>query len=109
MSYTQEQRDGLVKTLLDGKAVRCKTADENNALCEILNSAGMSWASGKSLLDCQRWNEYEEDTVYNYEHGSNGIMYCNSRWYSNHGYTIIDFDEILASEPTVSLMEYMSL
>lgn len=109
MSYTQEQRDELVKTLLDGKVVRCKTADENNALCEILYSAGMSWASGKSLLERQYWEKYGEDTAYNYEHDRNGIMWCDIRWYNNHGYTIIDFDEILTPEPAVSLMEYMSL
>ena len=107
--YTQEQRDRLVETLLDGKAVKCKTADENNALFEILNGAGMCWVHGTPLLSWTSWKYYGKDTAYNYEHGRNGIMTCNAQWYSDHGYTVVNFDEILTSEPTVSLMEYMSL
>lgn len=109
--YTQKQRDRLLETLLDGKAVRCKTADENNALFEILNDAGMCWASGTSLLEKQHWTEYREDTAYNYETDGDGIMFCHAQWYSDYGYTVVDFKEIITSEPqsAVSLMEYMSL
>ena len=109
--YTQGQQDRLVKTLLDGKAVRCETEDQSYELSEILNDAGICWVTGESMLQRRVWNDYGERTAYNYVANREGMMYGTAEWYEEHGREVVDFDEIITSEPqsAVSLMEYMSL
>lgn len=111
MSYTQEQKDNLVKVLFNGKSIRCKTIDQSNELSEILDDVGICWISGESMLQHRVWNNYREQTTYNYEVGSNeGMMYSPARWYKEHGREVVDFDQILTEpQPTISLMEYLSL
>lgn len=113
MSYTQEQKDNLVKVLFGGKAIRCKTKDQNVELSEILDDVGICWISGESMLQSRVWDNYREQTAYNYEVGSNseGMMYSHAAWYKEHGMEVVDFDTILISEPqpTISLMEYLLL
>lgn len=113
MSYTQEQKDNLVKVLFDGKAIRCKTIDQSNELSEILDDVGICWIDGESMLQHRVWDSYRERTTYNYEVGSDseGMMYSPAEWYEEHGREVVDFDQILISEPqpTISLMEYLSL
>lgn len=109
--YTQEQKDRLFHVIMDGIAVRCKTKDQSYELSEILNDAGIRWGSGDSMLQRCVWDNYREQTVYNYEANREGMMYGDAMWYQKHGRIVVDFDRIIISEPqpAISLMEYMLL
>ena len=109
--YTQEQRDKLLHVIMDGIAVRCKTEEESFELSAILDNFGVYWVSGLSMRSYSVWDNYEEETTYVFDCMGNGIMYSPQRWYKENGYTVVDFSEVMTSEPqsAVSLMEYMSL
>lgn len=109
--YTQEQKDKLFRIIMDRIAVRCKTEEESFALSEILDNFKVCWSSGLSMIYHSVWDDYKEETTYVFDCTRNGIMYSPQRWYKENGYTVVDFNEIIISEPqsAVSLMEYMSL
>ena len=113
MSYTQEQKDNLVKVLFDGKAIRCKTEDQSYELSEILDDAGIRWISGVSMLQHCVWDDYRERTTYNYDADNEyffGMMYGTAEWYEENGKEVVDFDKILISEPQsiVSLLDILT-
>lgn len=73
-------------------AVHCKTLEEAERFCT------MTHIYCNDDPDDTYWTYYKEDTCYVYNRV--GRMYCGITWYKDHGYTILEFSDYFAEEPS---------
>ena len=70
-------------------AMHCKTEEEAKEFCEVMHDAGGIWCSGDSYHLNTYWNEYEEDTAYDFNYST----YCDVRFFLKEGYTILEWSD----------------
>jgi len=82
-----------------GKYVmHCKTEEEAEIFCKYLHNIEHMWGSGDSYLSKNYWNDYEESTCYEF----NADSYCSKRYYEERKYTILEMEDFMEDEETVS-------
>lgn len=75
-------------------AICCKSAEENKKLFEVLNELDVTWCDGDALVWDNDWEFVSEDEDC-FSLTQNGkLEYCNSKWYWEHGYRVVNFDDI---------------
>lgn len=76
-------------------AIHCKSKTQAKKWCKLMYKNGLKWSAERCesyfLRNSYHW--YKTDTCYSL-HGS----FCDVDWYKKHGYTIIEFDDIIAGK-----------
>lgn len=70
-------------------AIHCYTEERAKDLCNAFGRAGYKWDSGLKYTEYTSWSRYKEETCY-----SNKRSFADVEFYQNHGYRIIEFEEI---------------
>lgn len=73
-----------VNELKYGEAIHCSTEEEANKLCQLMHQTGLNWCNGKSYLELNNWEIYEEQTCY-YPKGGE---YCDYKFFEENNYKI---------------------
>lgn len=68
--------------------VHCKTQQEANEFCKMMDAHGMKWNDGGSYLSSTGWHTYKEDTVY-YGRGN----YCDVLYAINCESSMLEFSD----------------
>jgi len=75
----------LVTDLGENDCIHCPTEREAEAICKLMHEAGLKWASGKSLLEYNKWADEKEKTVYYPSRSSYGsILYAQENGRTIH-------------------------
>jgi len=75
----------LVTDLGKNECIHCPTKPEAEAICKLMHEAGLKWASGKSLLEYNKWADEKEKTVYYPSRSSYGsILYAQENGRTIH-------------------------
>ena len=72
-----------------GKAVHCDTEEKANEFLALADSVGYKWSSGKSLIEKNGWETYEEETCYDLT--NDGLMYSNTNFFNRYNDQIIEY------------------
>lgn len=64
----------LVTDLKDNEVIHCSTPEENNIILQLFHNAGLKWCTGKTYLEKNEWETYEENTCYNPSKGNYGNL-----------------------------------
>lgn len=80
----------LERLAINNIAIYCNTEEKANDLLGYLDSLGIKWESGSSLLNYNRWEERKEDTCYDFY--NKGIGFGDYSFYKNDGYKIIEWE-----------------
>ena len=70
--------------------IHCETKEEAKRILRLADAQGWKWSSGKSYIDINHWDVYEEDTCYNLFSG----RYSYKIGFREDGYHIIPSTEI---------------
>lgn len=75
-------------------AIHCKNKTQAKKWCKLMHKNGLKWGSEyKSYFLYNCYDSYKVDTCYSL-YGS----FCCVDWYKKHGYTIIEFEDIIAGK-----------
>ena len=76
-------------------AIHCKSKTQAKKWCKLMHKNGFKWrAEGcESYFLRNSYSWFETDTCYSLHGG-----FCDIDWYEQHGYTIIEFDDIIAGK-----------
>ena len=77
-------------------AMHCKTEEEVKIFCRYLNSIGKKWCSGTSYSRLTIWDNYKEQTCYEFNKGA----YSDKSFYEDSGYKILEFSDFEWDEMT---------
>ena len=58
---------------LKGVAIHCKTDKEAIECCNLADKLGLKWLSGDSFLSFNPWEDFGQETCYNFSEGT----YCD--------------------------------
>ena len=79
------------KFVLENIAVHCKTAQEAEEFCTWMHEQGWEWYMDGPYIDDTRWNMCGSQTCY--VQTVTGGRYANYKYYLDHGYTIIPYED----------------
>lgn len=80
-------------------AMHCKTEEEAESFCRFLDQNGRKWRTGDSYLECDRWYNYERDTVYFFNDG----LFCDVAFAKRkEGCTILEWSDFVEDSEIVS-------
>lgn len=82
---------------LKGKDVcmHCKTEEEAEDFCKVMDAAGLRWSSGESYLEMSCFDDYKEQTCYCFNRGTyNSTVYAKDK-----GYQILEWSDYRSTEP----------
>lgn len=68
--------------------VHCKTNNEAEAFCNLMDKHGLKWSSGESYTEKTRWKIHKTETCYSSEG-----CYSDKLWYEYAGYKILEFSD----------------
>jgi len=71
-------------------AIHCKTKEEAIKLLTAFDKMGKRWANDESYLKDDHWDDEKENTCY-----SNENLYCYKSWYSDNGYKVYEFEDVI--------------
>ncbi len=74
-------------------AIHCATKKQANQLLKEFNKMGKTWVTGESYLESNRWNKFENKTVYN-----NYRMFGNIDDYYDDNISVYEFEDIIFEE-----------
>ena len=75
--------------------MHCKTKEEAEDFCKVMDAAGLRWSSGPSYLKSSCFDFYEEQTCYYFNEGT----YDSIVRAKDEGYTILEWSEYRSTEP----------
>lgn len=83
---------------LKGKDVcmHCKTEEEAEDFCKVMDAAGLRWSSGPSYLKSSCFDFYKEQTCYYFNEGT----YDSTVRAKDDGHTILEWSDYRSTEPT---------
>lgn len=70
--------------------IHCDTEEKANDLLNYLDNLGITWVSGSSLLNYNNWEEYKQNTCY--EFYNKGISYADCEFYKDENCKIIEWE-----------------
>lgn len=79
-------------------AMHCKTKEEAESFCRFLHQNGRRWRSGRSYLDEDHWDEYEDDTIYFF----NECIYDERCSDFEEDYIILEWSDFIENTETAS-------
>lgn len=56
--------------------MHCKTQEEAEAFCKEMDEAGLTWFMGNRYSEFSNFEEYKENTCYNFNKGLYGDVEC---------------------------------
>ena len=68
--------------------IHCGTQAESDEFCKLMYILGNTLRDGKSYLDCNLWDKYEEDTCYSFN-GTFADLDC----YKAAGYEVVEWSD----------------
>ena len=83
-----------VTDLGEKEVIHCRTEEEANAICKLMHEAGLSWCTGDSYLDDNKWYGHNEMSCYN---PNNGVCY-NIYYYEKRDCKIYPASDFLEPE-----------
>ena len=81
-------------------AIHTSTEKQAVTLLKALDEKGYEWFSGNKLTTMTFYEDYKENTCYDFSIGVDGdllnkkVVYGSLVWYQENDYTIIEFSEI---------------
>lgn len=102
MTVEQFWREFLNKN--NNIAVHCKTQEEANKFCRLMDKHGLSWWTGESYLGNNCWGREKENTCY-----TNEGFYDNYDFYKEVGCTIYEYSSIFNQQNVLDLNDYDSI
>lgn len=82
-----------LKEFFDSKdklCIHCNTKEKANKLLNEFEKVGKKWLNGDSYINDNKWNEYQECTVY-----YNELTYACFRHAKIYGHIIYEFEDII--------------
>lgn len=76
--------------LTENQAVHCATKEEAKRICKIAHDNGLKWNTGRTYIGENNWEEYKEETCYNF----NLNVFESLYYYKKEGYEIIPSTKI---------------
>lgn len=76
--------------LKQNQVVHCATEEEAIRICKIAHENGLKWIAGTSYIGENNWEEYKEETCYNFNNGAFEFI----DYYKEEGYDIIPSTQI---------------
>lgn len=55
----------------------CETKQESDEFCKVMDEAKKTWSTGIRYTERNRWNQYKENTCYDFNNG----MYCEINYF----------------------------
>lgn len=81
------------KLYRENVAVHCKTQEIADYFCREI---ARKYPENYHWVNRNLWDRYKENTCYWFEWPRrNTLSYCDIGWFIEHGYTIIDFDDLI--------------
>jgi hypothetical protein len=75
----------LVTDLGENEVIHCPTIEEAEAICRLMDGAGLRWRTDRSYQEHHNWKTYEEYTCYIPNNGTFcGVQYATKRAYTIH-------------------------
>lgn len=75
--------------------IHCKTKEEAEDFCKVMDKAGLRWSSGESYLEMSCFDDYKEQTCYCFNRGTyNSTVYAKDK-----GYQILEWSDYRSTEP----------
>lgn len=75
--------------------MHCRTEEEAEDFCDVMNKAGLRWSSGNSYLSWSCFEPYKEQTCYCFNEGT----YDSTMYAMLKGYTILEWSDYRSTEP----------
>lgn len=75
--------------------MHCKTEEEADDFCREMDKAGLMWCTGKSYLEMNCFNVYNEQTCYYFNKGT----YVNIGYSKTRGNRILEWSDYRSTEP----------
>lgn len=75
--------------------MHCRTREEADDFCHEMHKAGLTWSSGKSYLEMNCFNVYNEQTCYYFNRGT----YVNIGYSKTKGNQILEWSDYRSTEP----------
>ena len=75
--------------------MHCKTEEEAEDFCKVMDKAGLRWSNGESYLEMSCFDDYKEQTCYCFNRGT----YNSTVYAENKGYTILEWSDYRSTEP----------
>jgi hypothetical protein len=74
--------------------VNCETEELANEFLKYCHEQGLKWCTEKNLVHKNKWNNYKNKTVYNYDKKYGGMVYGEINHYAenNYNYVISKFE-----------------
>ena len=86
--------------------VHCDTKEKAKKFLKLLHNNGFKWQGGDNLLYFYNWDEYKEETCYcKSEYNGTRVKYSFKRWYAEHGYKVIEFEDFMGDNFKLSYLE----
>lgn len=87
-------------------AMHVKTEEEAKEFCKYLNSVGRKWHAGGSYITQNKFEIYEENTIYYFNEGLYGACNINDAadllYMEGKGYTVLKWSDFQEDEEKVS-------
>lgn len=81
----------LVTDLKENEVIHCPTLEEAEAICRLMDGAGLRWRNGVPYSKITNWAVHKRATCYNPSKGT----YSTHSFYVDEGYTIHKASEFL--------------
>lgn len=85
--------------------IHCNTKEKANDLVKYLDKIGITWDKEISLLDCNRWNYFKENTCYVFYYY--GLCFIDYVFYKNEDYTIIEWEIFNTNKNNKELLQQL--
>ncbi len=84
----------LVTDLGENEVIHCPTLEEAEAICRLMDGAGLRWITTNSYLDYNNWESDGKNTCYCPKQG----QFSQLSYYEKKGYTIHKASEFLTEQ-----------
>ena len=86
----------------DTYVMLCPTKECAEIFLRFLDSQGLTWCSGSSYLEYNRWNSYKSKTCYRFIPGE----FCDLKYFIDNKYNILNFYDFEWGEPAEPTMTF---
>ncbi len=71
--------------------MHCKTQEEAEAFCKEMDEAGLTWHMGRRYSESNNFEEYKENTCYNFNRG----LYGSVEYYKDRVFKILEYSDYM--------------
>lgn len=74
--------------------MHCASEEEANEFCAIMKQNKRTWSSGMSYSVTNKWDEYKEETCYNFNNG----QFATRQWYKDNNFIILEWSKFSSNK-----------